>query len=76
MDEIEKYIKSLNDLIFNDSDTNIGKAYSRHYKEIEKSLPKDIQTLFHSYNFNQEHSLNELRVVANEVSLSFLDIKD
>ena len=153
MVEIEKYSKILNDLIFNDSDTNIGKAYSRHYKKIQKFLPKDIQglneeysfhdsqilsfeqtskdeiiiklkcegsylpsdgvailtfsnvklaeigddyignwwlwdethlsnignfdfqALFHSYNSNGEHSLNDLRVVANQVSLSFLDIK-
>ena len=36
----------------------------------------DFQAIFHKYNSNNEHSLNELRIVADEVSLSFLDWKD
>lgn len=33
----------------------------------------DFQAIFHSYNSNKDHSLNEFRVVADKVSLSFTD---
>lgn len=33
----------------------------------------DFQAILHSYNDNKEHSLNEFRIVADEVSISFAE---
>lgn len=33
----------------------------------------DFQAILHSYNSNKEHSLNEFRIVADEVSISFAE---
>ncbi|KZL89475.1 hypothetical protein CLMAG_49640 [Clostridium magnum DSM 2767] len=50
--EMKKYIDNFSNLMFDDSDINVGKTYSKYYKSIENSLPEDIRSLNEKYNFH------------------------
>jgi len=67
MIEIEKYMKVLNNLLFNDSKANVFKIYDKYYQDIKGSLPTDIKNLNEQYSFHDSQIVSFEYTSENEI---------
>lgn len=68
--EIEKYIDNFNNLMFNDSDISVEKAYSTYYEGKKNSLPEDIVNINEKYNFHDSQITNFEYTTKNQIIIT------